>query len=315
VTDHYRTGYVQNYNLGFQYQPLTDVLIDLTYAGSVSSKLSASRNINQPPPAPTGSVASRRPYSQFGNISYLDSAASANFNSMQLRVEKRYSGGLTLAGAYTFSKSIDTTGDGDGDSGVMNNYDIRGTMRGLASADVRNRLVLSYVYDLPFGRGQRFFSNAGSVANWFASGWEISGISTFQSGRPFTVSILADISNTGAADTDRPILVGNPVLPKNERSVDRWFNTAAFALPARGTYGNLGRNTLTGPGLTNTDFSLIKNNSFGENRRIQFRAEVFNLANHPNLDLPNRDFDSGLAGKIFSAQSSRQIQLGLKIVY
>ncbi|MBI4471803.1 MAG: TonB-dependent receptor, partial [Acidobacteria bacterium] len=315
VVEHYRTGYVQHYNLGFQYQPWNDVLIDITYAGSASRKLSESRNLNQPRPSPTGSVASRRPYPAFGNISFLDSVSSANFNSLQLRVEKRYSAGLTLGTAYTWSKSLDTTGSGDGDSGSPDSRNVRGMMYGLSVFDVRHRLVVSYVYDLPFGTGKQFLTGLTGFGGWFVSGWEVSGVSTVQSGRPFTVSITADISNTGNNGADRPILIGNPHLPKSERSVDRWFNTAAFAIPARGTQGNVGRNTLIGPPLSNTDFSLIKNNRIGDKENIQFRAEVFNLANHPNLDLPERFVDARTAGNIFTAQFSRQIQLGLKFIF
>lgn len=312
----YRTGYVQHFNMGFQFQPWTDVLIEATYAGSTSSKLSATRNINQPLTATAvGTVASRRPFQGFGNISYLEATASANFNSLQMRFEKRYARGLTLSGAYTWSKSIDTFNDGSGDSGPPNNYDIRGTMRGVSTSDVRNRVVINYVYELPLGSGRRFLTGAKGFAGWFVSGWELSGLSTVQSGRPFTVSLTADISNTGNNGADRPIQIGNPNLPKSERSVDRWFNTAAFAIPARGTYGNVGRNTLVGPPLSNTDFSLIKNSQVGEGYRFQFRAEVFNLANHPNLDLPERQIDSRTAGQIFTAQFSRQIQFGLKFIF
>jgi hypothetical protein len=315
VTLHSRTGYVQNWNFGFQLQPWNDVLVDLTYTGSASTKLVASRNINQPRPSLVGSVASRRPYQGFGNISYQDSVSSANFNSLQARVEKRYSNGFTVAGAYTFSKSLDTTGSGDGDSGPPDAYNIRGTMYGPSTFDAKHRLVTSYVYDLPFGADKKYLAGFSGFARWAVSGWEISGINTDEAGRPFTVSITADNSNTGASQTDRPNLIGNPYLPRGQRSAEQWFNPAAFALPPKGTQGNLGRNTMTGPPFNQTDFSLIKNSQFGENKRVQFRAEVFNILNHPNLDLPSRFIDASTVGGIFRAEASRQIQLGLKIIY
>lgn len=328
VTDNYRTGYVQNYNFGFQLQPRSNVLVDVAYVGNSASKLSASRNINQPVASRTSSIASRRPITGFGNIGYLDSVASSNFNSLQLRVEKRYSGGLTIAGAYTWAKSLDTVGDGDGDSGTPNAYNIRGTMYGLSSSDVRHRLVASYVYDLPIGNGRRFLAGASGLTRWLAGGWGVSGIVTSQSGRPFTVTVAADRSNTGAGG-DRPNLVGNPYLPASERTVDRWFNIAAFEVPELGTYGNLGRNTMTGPRWNTTDFSLIKNNKFGEGNNVQFRAEVFNLFNHPNLYLPSRSLSaldpssaaagpvspSSSAAKISRAENGRQIQFGVKVIY
>lgn len=312
---HYPTGYVQNWNFGFQAQPMTDVLLEITYAGSASTKLVSSRNINQPRPSPTGSVASRRPYPAFGNISYQGAGASANFNSLQVRAEKRYSKGMTLAAAYTFSKSLDTSGSGDGDSGPPDADNIRGTMYGVSVFDVKHRLVTSYVYDLPFGPGKRFLGNARGVGGWFAGGWELSGINTNQSGRPFTISISADNSNTGGSNIDRPILIGDPNLPSDQRNADHWFNVKAFAIPPRGTQGNLGRNTMIGPRFNETDFSIIKNIPFAEKKNVQFRTEIFNLFNHPNLDLPVRTINSSTAGAIFRAEASRQIQMGLKIIY
>jgi hypothetical protein len=315
VSEHARTGYVQNWNFGFQTQPWADVLFDITYTGSASTKLVASRNINQPRPSTVGSVASRRPYPQFGNISYQDTVASANFNSLQIRLEKRYSKGLTLAGAYTFSKSLDSTGSGDGDSGPPDNYDIRGTMYGLSNFDVKHRLVTSYVFDLPFGTGKTYLGAVTGLGGRLVSGWELSGINTDEAGRPFTVSVTADNSSIGGSNVDRPMLIGNPYLPRGERDAERWFNTAAFALAPKGTQGNLGRNTMTGPPFNQTDFSVIKNNPFGENKNFQFRAEIFNILNHPNLNLPVRSIDSSTAGGIFTAQASRQIQFGMKIIY
>ena len=191
-------------------------------------------------------------------------------------------------------------------------------MRGLSNFDARHRLVFSYVWELPFGQGHRFGGNASGVGGWFVSGWEISGISTFQSGRPLTVRIRGDNSLTGASTSDRPNLIGNPVLPSSQRSVNQWFNTAAFERPARGTFGNAGRSILIGPGLNNTGFSLIKNSHFGEDLNVQFRAEFFNIVNHPNFDMPNRDFGTAQFGKIFSAeqtQPSRQNQLGFKFIF
>lgn len=316
VMAHYKTGYVQSYNFGIQASPFRDVVIDIGYAGSLSTHLPATTNLNQPSPSPTGSVASRRPYPQFGNISYLDSSASANFNSFQLLVEKRYAKGLSLAASYTWSKSLDTVGDGSGDvSAPPYAFNVRGTMYGPSSFDERQRLVLSYVYELPFGAGKKYLGGTRGVSGWFVGGWELSGIGTFDSGRPFTVVISKDQSNTGGSSIDRPVLIGNPSQVAGGQTVDHWFNTAAYALPVFGTEGNVGRNTLVGPRFDNIDFSLLKNTRLGESRNLQFRAEIFNVLNHPNFDLPNHTIDSAQAGGIFTAEASRQIQLALKFVF
>jgi len=319
IDTHYPTGYVGQYNFGIQYQPLRDLLVDIGYVGSKSTNLTRSRNINQPPPSQTGSVASRRPHPGYGNISFQEPTANANFNSMQLRIEKRYTQGLTLLGSYTWSKSIDDSSGGsasDGDGAVQNNYDLRHDSRGLSAFDARHRLAVSYVVELPIGHNRRFFGGISGVPGWIVSGWELSGITTHQSGRPFTIKISSDNSNTGSSGSDRPNLVGNPNLSSGERSINRWFNTAAFATPPKGTFGNLGRNTMIGPGLDTSDLSLIKNSRFREGKaNVQFRAEVFNIFNHPNFDFPNSDLSSPRFGQIFSAEFSRQIQLGLKFVY
>ena len=316
IMTHWKTGYVQSYNFGLQASPLRNVVIDVGYAGSVSTHLPSTRNLNQPAPSPTGTVASRRPYPQFGNVSFLDSSASANFNSLQVLIERRFSKGLQLAASYTWSKSLDTVGDGSGDASAppyANN--VRGTMYGPSSFDERQRLVLSYVYELPFGAGKKYLAGVRGVPGWFVGGWVLAGIATFNSGRPFTVVVSKDQSNTGGSSIDRPNLVGDPYQVAGGRTVDHWFNNAAFALAPFGTMGNVGRNTLLGPRFDNIDFSLLKNAALGEHTRLQFRAETFNLFNHPNFDLPNRTVDSAQAAGIFSAEASRQIQLALKIVF
>jgi hypothetical protein len=290
---------VQNYSFGIQTSPFRNVVFDIGYSGSVSTHLPASTNINQPAPSPTGSVASRRPFPLFGNISYTDSSATANFNSLQVLAEKRFSGGMELAASYTWSKSLDTAGDGSGDaSAAPYAYYVRSTMYGPSSFDERQRLVLSYVYELPFGPGKKYANGTHGFSKWVIGGWEAAGIGSFQSGRPFTLLISTDQNNTGGANIDRPNVVGNP-----------------FALPAFGTDGNLGRNTLVGPRFDSLDFSLMKNTRIGERKNIQFRAEIFNILNHPNFDLPNNTINSAQAGQIFTAEASRQIQLALKYVF
>ncbi len=307
-TPHYRTPYVQHYNFGIQYEPANDILVDMAYVGSTSRKLYESRNINQPiRMSATESIGSRRPYQGFGNISWGDSVAPAVFNSLQARVESRNVEGFTLAGAYTFAKWMDRFRDGAGDAWAPNNYDIHGTMWGPASNDIRHRLVISYVYEVPS-------SGRSGIGSWFIDGWEFSGITSLQSGPPFTVKLNKDVSNNGVRN-DRPNLVGDPVLPKSQRSVDAWYNTDAFSIPARGTYGDLGRNTLRGPGYRKIDFAFIKKNQIGDTSELQFRIEAFNAFNRTNFHLPNNKVDTSSAGHIFTAAEGRQFQFGLKLVF
>jgi hypothetical protein len=178
---------------------------------------------------------------------------------------------------------------------------------------------LSYSYDLPFGKGKRYLADHGWVSSVF-SGWQTFGIVTLQSGRPFTVALLPEIDNSGTGRSvlgfganDRPNLVGDPNL--STRTADRWFNTGAFVFPAPGTFGNAGRNILRGPGFQNVNASLVKNTSLNERLNLQFRAEAFNLFNHPNLNLPDNFLGSPTFGRISSARDPRHIQFGVKLLF
>jgi hypothetical protein len=184
---------------------------------------------------------------------------------------------------------------------------------------VRHRFSFSYSYDLPIGRGHSFLGDLGWISS-FLAGWQTHGILTLQSGRPFTVALLPEIdwSNTGRSNlgfgaNDRPNMVRDPRLDR--RDPERWFNTAAFAFQAFGSFGNSGRNILDGPGFRNFNFSLVKQATLREGLTLQFRTEFFNLFNRPNFDLPDIFLGSPTFGRILSAQSPRHIQFGLKLVF
>jgi hypothetical protein len=239
-----------------------------------------------------------------------------------MKVEKH----LGTAGTILFSDSFAKAIDDSEETQITNNtdpsspqsvYNLRAE-RGLASVDIRNRFVASYVYELPFGHGKALFSGAGRLANLFIGGWQINGVTTIQTGQPFTVNTSFDQSNTNSA-APRPNSTGvNPALSSAQQSVQEWFNIAAFALPSGYAFGNLGRNTLIGPGLVNFDFAGFKSFSVGgEGKRlIQFRSEFYNIANHPQLATPNRLFGAAGFGSITSVvNSSRDIQMGLKFIW
>jgi hypothetical protein len=178
---------------------------------------------------------------------------------------------------------------------------------------------VSYSYLLPFGEGRQYLANDGWVTK-VLTGWETFGIVTLQTGRPFTVALLSEIDNSGTGRSilgfganDRPNVVGNPEL--SNPTPDRWFNTAAFAFPAPGTFGNAGRNILDGPGYQNVNASLVKNTHLTEQVNLQFRAEFFNLFNHPNFNLPDNFLGSPTFGVISSAREPRHIQFGLKLLF
>ena len=306
------TAYLQQFSFGVQREIANDLVADVSYVGMKGTRLLLTRNINQAIPGP-GSLASRRPYPTYANINFREASGSSIYHSLQTRLEKRFAGSLYFLASYTWAKSIDNSSGIPASNGSsnspQNSYNLQAE-RGLSDFDVRHRFVLSYSYDLPFGAGKRWMSQ-GPAAKIFGD-FQLAGIIVAQSGRPFSPVLSRDVSGTGQLQ-DRPNVIGNPMLDHPDPAM--WFNTAAFTIPASSTFGNAGRDVLIGPGLVNQDFSLIKYLRLGEARKLEIRAELFNVWNHPNFSLPNATADSAQFGKIFAAGFSRQIQFGAKFYF
>jgi hypothetical protein len=315
-----RTPYTQQWNLNVQQQLGKSRVFEIAYVGSKGTKLITSRDINQPAPSPV--QFNLRPVPQFADIEILESRANSSYNALQLRFQQRLDFGLSVLSAYTWSRSIDDASgffNSAGDPNFPQDSNNVRLERGRSGFDVTQRFSTSYSYDLPFGKGHNLLGDQGWLTH-LVSGWQTLGIVTLQTGRPFTVGILGDIdnSNTGRAGlgfgaNDRPNLVGNPEI--SNQTPDHWFNTAAFAFPPFGSFGNAGRNILEGPGYQNFNASLIKNTKIKEDVNLQFRAEFFNLFNHVNFDLPDNFLGSPTFGQILSAQAPRRIQFGLKLLF
>jgi hypothetical protein len=261
------------------------------------------------------------------------SLGTSNYHALQLDANRRFSHGFSLRGVYTWSKALD-----DGDSlnataaanapGLVSNpFNLRADY-GLATYDVRHIGVVNAVYTLPFGKGQPIGNGLEGWSNALAGGWSVNSIVTIQSGFPFTPQLSYNPSNNGDTrnpvrpfanpDFSGPVILGKP---------SQWFNPNAFLAPPAnsGFYGNLGRNTLTGPGLATWDFSAFKTTTLHERLALQFRAEIFNLLNRANFNTPNLitftssssgTKTSGTAGAITSTSTtSRQVQFGLKLIW
>ncbi len=321
-----RTPYMQHWNANVQRQLGRSRILEVGYVGSKGTKLLSARDINQPLPSvlPPGLPFVPRPVAGFDDITLLESRASSTYHSLQARLQQRLDFGLALLASYTWSKSIDDASNFFTSAGDPNfpqdSYNLRAE-RGRSNFDVRHRLSVSYSYDLPFGKGRAYLADRGLLSS-FLSGWQTFGIVTAQTGRPFTVALLQDLDNSGTGRStlgfganDRPNLVRDPRL--STRTPDRWFDTSAFALPAPGTFGNAGRNILDGPGYHNVNASLVKNTALGERLNLQLRAEVFNLFNHPNFNLPDNFFFPGSPtfGRITSARDPRHLQFGAKLLF
>jgi len=257
------------------------------------------------------------------------SEADSSYNALQVDFNHRFSGGLALRGTYTWSKTIDdgdsvnATTSGNEPALASNPFNLRSD-RGLANFDVRNVAAISGVYALPFGSGKHFLRGATGLGNTLASGWTVNSIVTLQGGFPFTPQLSYNPSNNG--DTRNPVRpFVNPAFsgPVILGTPDQWFDPNAFLAPPNnsGFYGNLGRDTLIGPGLATWDLSFLKDTRLRERLNLQFRAEFFNILNRANFNTPNAvaftpSGVSPTAGVITSTSTtSRQIQFGLKLLW
>ncbi len=263
------------------------------------------------------------------NTTTWQSDGLSSYNGLQLDLTHRYSSGLQLRGVYTFSKSLDDGTALNSSVGVNAPGFVMFPLNpkwdwGLSTSDVRHLASINASYDLPFGAGRHFFNSIHGVPDKVASGWSISGIETLQTGFPFTPSLGFNPTNNG--DTRNPIRPSwNPAFNGKVILGDptRYFDPNAFVLPVPGTYGNVGRDVLTGPGLAELDFSVLKTTAISERVRAQFRAEFFNILNHTNFATPNPVVFSSAsaapaptAGVITATSTtSRQIQLGLKLLW
>ena len=317
-----RDPYVQMWSLGVQRQLTSSTVLEVTYAGQVGRKLNARLNINQAPLPDSPGVpplAQRVPYAGFGEILMSKTQNVSNYNALQVRLERRYSNNLGLIGSYTWSKSLDnasSTCDTGGCNGFQDNSNLRAEY-GPSSFHQGQRLVVSPMWTLPIGNGQQYLNSLHPVADAFLGGWQFTGIFTFASGNPFPVATtLNDRTQTGGSLSKQfANCVGNGQLPSGQRTPQRDFNTDAFAAPPIGTFGNCGRNILTGRGTLLFDLSLLKDFALTETAKIQFRAEFFNAFNHTEFLLPSRDFTRQDFGRINGVGPAREIQFALKIVY
>jgi hypothetical protein len=256
----------------------------------------------------------------------------SSYNALQVDLNRRFSGGLMVRGVYTYSKALDdgdslnATTSGGGPALASNPFNLHSDW-GLASYDVRNVGVINATYALPFGHGQKFLSDFGGFRNGAVSGWTVTSIVTAQDGFPFSPQLSYNPSNNG--DTRNPVRpFANPAFngPIILGTPAKWFNPSAFLAPANtaangGFYGNVGRDTLIGPGLATWDFSVLKDTRIREQMTVQFRAEIFNILNRANFNQPNEVVftPSGVsptAGIITSTSTTaRQVQFGLKLLW
>jgi hypothetical protein len=319
VQRHNRTSYTQQWNLHVQRQLAEDLMVEVGYVGTRGLKLSSFMNVNAAPPGP-GEVTPRRPFPQYGPMSQMDFSGMSTYHGLQFKIDKRFNRGLSFRGNYAFGKVLDTMGAGFGASAATQNpFNIRAD-RALSDLHRAHTFTFDYIWEIPFGKGRTFGANAGGVADAILGGWQLTGIITANSGAPFNVSIPRDIANVGPRSIgQRPNLVGDPFAGV-QGAPEQFINRAAFDEPDPFTFGNFGRNVLTGPSLFQFDFGLYKNFRVTERIGVQFRSEFFNFLNNVNFGNPNTNFDAGpavfgsIAG-LAAGQYARQVQFGLKVMF
>lgn len=315
-----RNGYVYEWSLSWDHEFSPSTVVSFSYSGSDGHKLPRRSLQNQGVPNQPGVRLGYHP--QPGSNQFVRATdVNSNYNAMIVRLERRFSHGLSFVAGYTFGKSIDTASGLQGTNQPQDNYNLKAE-RGLSDFDVRHRFVLSNNWEIPLGKDRRWMRSGVGAA--FLGDWELSGIFTLQSGQPLTAILSTALSGTQSNGTDRPDMIANPNLPAGQRDPAHWFNSSAFQQPpvyfdSQGAFsipGNEGRNVITGPGLAGTDLSLEKHARLGvggEGTNLVLRADFFNLANHPNFDRPGLIVGTSNFGRISSAENSRQIQLSLRL--
>ncbi|HZS06108.1 MAG TPA: carboxypeptidase regulatory-like domain-containing protein [Blastocatellia bacterium] len=331
---HAPAQYIEQWNLTVEKSLGKETTVEFGYLGSRGFHLQRSHLINNAPPG-AGAVQPRRPFKTLSflpgillpdnvnvasttfpvsAINLLENSARSWYDAGYVNVRRRYSRGLSLLANYTFAKSLSDAPDFRSpmfESAIpQNNNDLRAEKG--PGCDIRHRFALSAVYDIPAP------GNSGP-AHAVTQNWHLSAIYQAQSGFPFTISVFGDTANAGTLLGENPIranYTGQPVFGPGTRTADRWFNPAAFAVPAAFTFGNAGRNSVYGPGMQTLDLALTREFNLTERTKFQFRAEFFNALNHVNLGTPNRFVNTPQFGTITEAATpGREIQFGLRLSF
>jgi hypothetical protein len=305
------------WSAGIQREIVTDLLVDVSYVGTRSLGLIANVNINQSVPG-AGAQPPRRPFFAINpnvtNITYRTNFGASKYHSLQTRVEKRARNGLTLSLAYTWSHFLSNGGNING-GGNAPPQDARcyRCEWGSMPEDRRHIAVFNHVWELPFGKGRKMATTG--PASWILGGWSINGIWSMATGEHFTPTLAAAVSNSAGGGGDRPNRIADGNLASGQRTIDRWFDLAAFVTPAQFNFGNAGRGILVGPGNFNVDAGIHRQFPIGEHYRLTFRWEMFNAFNRANFAPPASAIGNAQAGQISATAPARIQQAALKFTF
>ncbi|HXG33393.1 MAG TPA: carboxypeptidase regulatory-like domain-containing protein [Bryobacteraceae bacterium] len=326
--------YIQQWSASVEKSLGAQTTLEVGYRGARGFHLQRSHLINNAPPGP-GLIQPRRPYqtASFSEaaklpdnitvasrtfpvsaVNILENTARSWYDAGYVNVRRRYSSGLGLLANYTFAKNLSDAPAFRSpmfESAVPQDNNNLRAEKGPA-CDIRHRFALSAVYELPEASGWRW-------SRAVTRGWRLSAIYQVQSGFPFTISVFGDTANAGTILGENPIranYTGAPVFGPGTRTAERWFNPEAFATPPPYTFGNVGRNSVYGPGMQTLDIALVREFALSESARLQFRGELFNALNHTNLGIPNRFVNTPQFGTITEAATpNREVQLSLRLSF
>jgi hypothetical protein len=310
VQPHWKTPYNMQWSLFIQRELMSNLSLEVGYVGNRGVNLEQAPDVNAPEPGPGGTPVT--PYPGVGSLNESLAKGDSWYDALQVNLERKWQSGFSFKVSYAFSKGLSDVNlgafafqGGIGSDGPPLDFAFN---KGRSEFDARHRVVLSYIYELPFGRGKRFLAGGSGLTDAILGGWQLNGITIFQTGTPSDTSLAID--NVAFGQTNRPDLIANP--NNGPKTAQEWFNTAAFAEPAAGRFGDAPWNAVEDPGIANFDFSVFKNFHLGEKNQLQFRAEFFNLFNTPQFDPPNTVFGTPSFGTITSAGDGREVQFALK---
>ncbi len=316
AADH-RDMYTINFGLSVQQELPSSLVMQVGYIGGVGHKLLDRVFVNNIDP-----LTGERPLTEFGRVDLKGSGSNSNFHGLQVSLHRQLVDGFSLGTQYIWSHSINEGSTGGGESQQINNANCRSCERGNSNFDIRHSLTTNWIFELPFGPGRRFL-DSDSVAGKLLGGWELSGITQARTGRPVLIQIsrkakdMLDGNNGGPQRPDR--VPGVPIIPPGGQTAGQWINPEAFARPAPGTWGNLGRNVITGPAMIQFDVGLTRKFALSEHRSIQVRAEAFNIFNRaplgqPIANLANVNFGRIVApfNRTYGTGTNRQMQFMLR---
>ena len=319
-----KSTYVQSWHFTVQRELVRDLVLDVGYVGNRGVHVYQLADYNQAVPNLPGqnlSLAARRPVQNFGIVQIAFNECNSNYNSLQAKLEKRFSKGLSLLNSFAWSKSIDISPSnmetGNGSNYYMNfrNWD---SYKAISDYDQPFQNTTSLVWDVPAGKGRRFGSGMPGLADAVLGGWRLSGINTMISGQPINFSYTpSTAASLTSGLTMRPNLVGNPFLPADQRTPQHYFNLAAFAVPdASQPFGNAGRNIGRSDAQYQLDMAIEKSFRLPwESKRLEFRTEAFNALNKTNFQAAAAGISTSTFGTITKTFPARQIQFGLKLVF